>query len=269
NLEPEKSKTVTATLNTTGRRGLQTLLVELDPGAVTELYTINNVATRIFSVQRDTVPPQLQVTFDGVSIVNGDYVSVKPTILIKLFDSSPLAVQDTANISLRLDNLRIPYINNPQLTYSFPPSGSEKAQVQFQPTLTDGSHTLFIDARDASGNPTGRSAFRLDFVVRTAPTLVNVYNYPNPFAYDTYFTFNLTGSTIPDELTIKIYTVAGRLIRTIFVPVSVLRFGFNKIYWDGRDTDGNELANGVYFYTMVLKNGEKTDNVTQRLAKVR
>jgi flagellar hook assembly protein FlgD len=74
---------------------------------------------------------------------------------------------------------------------------------------------------------------------------------------------------LPDELKIRIYTVAGRLIHTLLVPPNSLRFGFNRFYWDGRDHDGNEIANGVYFYTMVLKSGDKTFNVTERLAKVR
>jgi hypothetical protein len=269
NVEPEKSKTVTAMLNSTGLHGLQSIVVELDSKPLIELYDMNDVATRTFYLQHDTIPPQLQVTFDGVSILNGDYVSAKPNIVIKLFDNSPLPIQDTSNVSLRLDNLQIPYVNNPELTYSFPSTGSEKAELQYRPQLTDGGHTLFIDAQDASGNPLSGSGFRVDFTVQNAPTLQDVYNYPNPFSNDTYFTFNLTGSTLPDELKIRIYTVAGRLMHTLLVPINSLRFGFNRFYWDGRDHDGNEIANGVYFYTMVLKSGDKTFNVTERLAKVR
>ena len=268
-LEPANSKTVSATVNSTGLRGLQTLVVELDSKPIVELYDFNDVATRTFYVQRDTIPPQLQVTFDGSSVLNGDYVSARPSIVIKLFDNSPLPIQDTSNVSLRLDNLRIPYVNNPQLTYSFPSTGSEKAELQFQPQLADGAHSLFIDAQDASGNPLSSSPFRVDFNTRNTPTLQDVYNYPNPFSSETFFTFNLTGSVLPDELKIRIYTVAGRLIQTLLVSVNSLRFGFNRINWDGRDNDGNEIANGVYLYTMVLKSGDKTANVTQRLAKVR
>jgi flagellar hook assembly protein FlgD len=268
-LGSEDSKTVSATLNSSGLRGLQTLVVELDSKPNVELYNINNVVSRTFYIRRDSTPPQLQITFDGVQIVNGDYVSANPTILMKLFDNSPLPLQDTSNVSLRLDNASIPYLNNPQLTYSFPPTGSEKAELRYQPQLTDGGHTLFIDAQDASGNPLSGSGFGVDFTVQSASTLQGVYNYPNPFSNDTYFTFNLTGSTLPDELKIRIYTVAGRLIHTLLVPPNSLRFGFNRFHWDGRDYDGNEIANGVYFYTMVLKSGDKTFNVTERLAKVR
>ena len=269
NLEPENSKTVTATLGTTGRRGAQTLVVTLDPGAIPELYDINNVVTRPFYIQRDTTPPDLQVTFDGMPIVTGDYVSPRPSILITLFDNSPLAIRDTASVTLRLDNRRIPYAGNPEITFDSTVSDNKKVEVQFRPTLEKGGHTLLVDARDASSNLAGGATYRVDFTVETTPQILDVYNYPNPFAQETDFTFNLTGADVPNDLTIKIYTVAGRLIRTIEVPVSSLRFGFNRIRWDGRDNDGNEVANGVYFYSLVLKSGESTVAQTQRMAKVR
>jgi len=268
-LEAERSKTVAASLNTAGRRGTQTLVVALDPLGQPELYDINNTATRTFYVRKDTVPPELQITFDGLPIVSGDYVSARPTILVRLFDNSPLAIRDTGSVTLRLDNRRIPYAGNPEITFDSTVSGNKKVEVQFRPTLEKGGHTLLVDARDASGNLAGGATYRVDFSVETAPQLLNVYNYPNPFLSETDFTFNLTGASVPDNLTIKIYTVAGRLIRSIEVPVSSLRFGFNRVRWDGRDNDGNEVANGVYFYSLVLKNGESTVVQTQRMAKVR
>jgi hypothetical protein len=269
-LSPFSSVSVETDVPTKGMRGLQLLSIQVHTDSLSsEISSLNNFFSEQIFVRKDTMPPQLQISFDGVQIVNGDYVSANPNILMKLFDNSPLAFQDTSNVSLRLDNVSIPYLNNPQLTYSFPSTGSEKAELRYEPQLTDGGHSLFIDAQDASGNLLSGSGFRVDFTVRNAPTLQDVYNYPNPFSTDTYFTFNLTGSTLPDELKIRIYTVAGRLIHTLLVPVNSLRFGFNRFYWDGRDHDGNEIANGVYFYTMVLKSGDKTFNVTERLAKVR
>ncbi len=268
-LEAERSKTVAASLNTVGRRATQTLVVALDPLGQPELYDINNTATRTFYVRKDTVPPELQVTFDGLPIVSGDYVSAQPTILVRLFDNSPLAIRDTGSVTLRLDNRRILYAGNPQITFDSTVSGNKKVEVQFRPTLEKGGHTLLVDARDASENLAGGATYRVDFSVETTPQLLNVYNYPNPFPSETDFTFNLTGAHLPDNLTIKIYTVAGRLIRSIEVPVSSLRFGFNRVRWDGRDNDGNEVANGVYFYSLVLKNGESTVVQTQRMAKVR
>ncbi|MEO0005489.1 MAG: FlgD immunoglobulin-like domain containing protein, partial [candidate division WOR-3 bacterium] len=67
--------------------------------------------------------------------------------------------------------------------------------------------------------------------------------YPNPVADRAWFTFNLTGSAL---VTVKVFTIAGRLVR-ILGP-QVCGFGYNQIEWDGKDKDGNPLANGVYLY---------------------
>jgi len=55
---------------------------------------------------------------------------------------------------------------------------------------------------------------------------------------------------LPQECRIKIYTSAGRVIKEVLVPAGI---GFNQIQWDGRDADGDYIANGVYFYRVVFK----------------
>jgi len=97
--------------------------------------------------------------------------------------------------------------------------------------------------------------------------IIDVYNYPNPFKSNTHFTFRLTQK--PDELKIKIYTVAGRLIRELLIPAVNLGSDFNKIEWDGRDQDGDLIANGVYIYKVIMKKNDETKEVTQKLSVVR
>ena len=97
--------------------------------------------------------------------------------------------------------------------------------------------------------------------------LLDVYNYPNPTSGETHFTFKLT--QIPDEVKIKIYTIAGRLIKEINIPSTDLKYDFNKIFWDGRDEDGDFPGNGVYLYKVILTAGKKTEKVIQKLAIVR
>ena len=70
-----------------------------------------------------------------------------------------------------------------------------------------------------------------------------MYNYPNPFKQGTCFTFNLYQE---GDVIINIYTIGGRMIKTL--EQGGRSFGYNQIYWDGRDADGSALANGVYFY---------------------
>jgi flagellar hook assembly protein FlgD len=80
-----------------------------------------------------------------------------------------------------------------------------------------------------------------------------VFNYPNPFSEKTYFTFQKVGTEeeTPVDVEIKVYTLSGKLISRIE------RFGltgnFIAIEWDGRDMDGDEIANGVYIYKVVVK----------------
>jgi hypothetical protein len=135
--------------------------------------------------------------------------------------------------------------------------------------LQRGEHSLALFVRDASGNLADTLASRVRFRVESESKLLNVFNYPNPFSNETHFTYNITGSTLPDDITIKVFTVAGRLIQEIRVPVSDIRFGFNRVPWDGRDRDGDEIANGVYLYRIALRVGDKTDSVIQKMAKMR
>ena len=73
-------------------------------------------------------------------------------------------------------------------------------------------------------------------------------NYPNPFSRFTEFTYELT---VPAEVEIKIFTLSGRLIRSLKGTGSA---GFNSgIVWDGRDQDGDRIANGVYIYKIVAQ----------------
>ena len=106
------------------------------------------------------------------------------------------------------------------------------------------------------------------FYVYNQPNLLNVYNYPNPFKNDTYFTFELRGTVVPEEFQVKIYTVAGRLIKELTVPPSAMNIGFNRIYWDGRDEDGDEISNGIYFYKVISRLNNETKVITEKLAKV-
>ncbi len=77
-----------------------------------------------------------------------------------------------------------------------------------------------------------------NFVVVNGSNLVlsDVVNYPNPFSSNTTFTFqhNLTQ---PINCKIKVYTVAGRLIKEL--EDSNISDKFVKVNWDGRDEDGN------------------------------
>jgi flagellar hook assembly protein FlgD len=133
--------------------------------------------------------------------------------------------------------------------------------------LDNGTHFLKVYGVNQSGTLNNYPGLEKIFEVTDEVKLLDVYNYPNPFTDNTNFTFQLT--QIPDELKIKIYTVAGRLIKVIETDGSQLKTNFNTIAWDGRDADGDIIANGVYLYKIIARSDDSTSEIVQKLAVVR
>ncbi len=232
-----------------------------------EYFTVNNIIKKDFYVSRDSVNPKMNVTFDGKEILNGDVVSSHPKILITLEDNSPLPL-DTSYFTLIYNNEALSF-SQPDINYSYSPYPNSKSVIEWSPQLQNGKNVLEILARDASGNYSDSTSYRIIFYTYTENDIQNILNFPNPFKDATYFTFELRGTQVPEELLIKIYTVAGRLIKDISIPPSQLSIGLNKFYWDGRDQDGDEVANGLYFYKIVYKNNGIVKTATEKLAKVK
>ena len=133
--------------------------------------------------------------------------------------------------------------------------------------LTDGDYSLKVLWKNSEGNIVDSSGVEKFFLVSNEAKLLNVYNYPNPTSGETHFTFRLT--QIPEEIRIKIFTIAGRLVKELKYTSADLKYDFNKLYWNGRDEDGDLLGNGVYLYKVIMKAGDKTEDVTQKLAIVK
>ena len=75
-------------------------------------------------------------------------------------------------------------------------------------------------------------------------------NYPNPFNPETWIPYQLSK---PADVTFSIYSVNGRLVRTLslgYQAAGVYRHRSRAAYWDGRNAHGEPVASGVYFYTL-------------------
>ena len=75
-------------------------------------------------------------------------------------------------------------------------------------------------------------------------------NYPNPFNPETWIPYQLAK---PAEVTLTIYSVNGKLVRTL--PLGHQSAGLYQnrgqaAYWDGRTELGTQVASGIYFYTL-------------------
>ncbi|MCX7876364.1 MAG: C25 family cysteine peptidase [Melioribacteraceae bacterium] len=231
---------------------------------VKEIYEDNNNFKIPFYVKKNNKPAKLFLTIDGVDIYDGDYVSSNPKIEIKLNDESLVPIKDTSKIDIFLNNKRISYLSN-QISVNFSNS-NPKVIVNYQPTLVDGNYILKVVGRNATNDLIDSSGIIKKFIVKNSLEVLNVFNYPNPMKDKTDFTFKLT--SLPDELKIIIYTIAGRKIKEIKINSSFLKNDFNTINWDGRDEDGNKIGNGVYFYKVIIKKNNKVISKIGKLAKV-
>jgi len=232
-----------------------------------EFFTFNNFTENSFYVSRDSLSPSFKITFDGREILNGDLISAEPEVLITLEDNSPLPL-DTTNFTIIHNNIPLRF-SNPALSFNYTPFPNSKASVLWKPKLKDGKHILEVLAKDASNNYFDTVSYRIVFYVSNQSDIRNIYNYPNPFKDDTYFTFEILGKKPPEELRLKIFTIAGRLIRELIIPPNSLRMGFNRIYWDGKDEDGDEIANGVYLYKIITKFSDKTKSGIYKFSKLK
>jgi hypothetical protein len=233
------------------------------------LFKDNNIFDLPFYVKSDTTTrsvtgTSVTVKFDGRDILNGDYVSNHPVISADLNYPVWFPVKDTSSVKFLIDDVPISY-SQIKIDYD---TVNRRINYAFKPVLKDGDHTLKIFGRDITGKlDESGPGYQKSFFASAQTKILDVYNYPNPFKNETYFTFKLT--QIPDELRIRIFTVAGRLIKEIVKHSSELSFDFNKIRWDGRDEDGGLLANGVYFYKISIVKGNSKDNAVQKIAIVR
>ncbi|MDZ7623390.1 MAG: interleukin-like EMT inducer domain-containing protein [Ignavibacteriaceae bacterium] len=252
--------------NTSSGSGAKTFLINIDPeNQIRELFEDNNFFSVPFFIKPDTTKPVISLTIDGNDILDGEYVAPNPTIHIELNDESLLPITDPSSVLVYLNDELIP-ADTSIINYQFSET-NPKVTVDFTPVLDDGEYGLKVLWKNSGGNIVDSSGVKKFFLVSNEAKLLNVYNYPNPSRGETHFTFKLT--QLPEEIRIKIFTIAGRLVREIKLTSAELKYDFNKIYWDGRDEDGDVFANGVYLYKVIMKAGDKSEEVTQKLAIVK
>jgi hypothetical protein len=256
----------TVIVNTTGYPGLNSVWMEANPiGAVHsqyEQYHFNNLIQKSFSVTTDKINPLLDVTFDGVHILDGDIVSAKPNVLISLKDENMyLALNDPANFKVFIQYPHstvlqpVSFGNDLVFTPAVLPKNSCK--LNYTPVLSaDGVYTLVVQAKDRSNNTSSVLNYQANFEVINHAMITDVMNYPNPFTTATHFVFTVTGSEVPSMFRIQIMTITGKLVREIerdeLGPLHIGR-NITEYAWDGRDQFGDRLANGVYFYRVLTK----------------
>ena len=270
--------TLRYSIETRNMPGINTLFVEFNPdNDQPEQYHYNNVLYKSFYVKEDKYNPLLDVTFDGVHILNKDIVSSKPGILIKLKDENRfLELKDTSllKVQVRFPDQSIRIYNFGDTMRFIPANlstGDNTASIEFRPYFPDdGEYELIVTGKDAVGNKAGEIDYHVVFNVINKPAISNLLNYPNPFTTSTAFVFTVTGSEVPQNIRIQILTITGKVVREITKDeLGPIHIGNNitDFKWDGTDMYGQKLANGVYIYRVLTNlNGKRLDKFDGRNA---
>ena len=273
-IAPLNSAQVKLAINTNRFRSnrVYRLLVNSDdrPG---EPYTYNNRRGPLpLKVVTDGIPPGFALYADDNRLIDGDFVSPRPTLEARVFDNSVLALDSIQAVTMVLDNQWIT-VKEGGILESFV-KGDYRASFRYTPPepLAEGPHDLLVFIKDASGN--GDTSEIITFFVEPDVSLRTVANWPNPFAKKTTFTFMITGEAPPESGEIAIFTPSGRKIKTIYLgqrdlSAGDLSIGHNTVEWDGLDADGDRLANGVYFYRLKVSAAGKTTEVIEKLVVLR
>jgi hypothetical protein len=223
------------------------------------------------SVANDGKGPEIEIYFDNETASFASLANPNSELIIKLYDETGLNTTGTG-IGHKLEGILNDRDNDPidfsnYFTGDLNAGGkSGKINYRFN-NLEPGEYKLLVKAWDVFNNYSEETSY---FSVVSGNELVirDVVNYPNPFVSSTTFTFQQNLNRILD-VKIKIYTIAGRLIKEI--EQNGISDKFVMVDWDGRDQDGSIIANGTYFYKLIIKtiDGEYTESVLGKLAVIR
>lgn len=211
----------------------------------------------------DDEGPIVEVFMDDETFISGGETDADPLLLVRLADDLGINVSGTSighDLEAILDeDTRNPIVLNDY--YEAEADDFRKGSVRYPLfDIEPGLHTLTVRAWDVANNS---SQGRTEFVVAAdgADAISRVLNYPNPFTDRTCFQFDHTVVGEEVDVIIQVYTVNGRLVKTLngFLPFSdgTVRQD-DCIEWDGLDDFGGQLAKGVYLYQVRLRGSEGT-----------
>ena len=248
--------------------------VEFKPkGIYNDFYNYNNIVGFSLKSAHFSSSPEVKVYSDGNLLKGDDNVNQRPEIKIEISKtdaSSEFTRTDESGISLKLnnnllisDNLKTISDKSATLKRNEKLESKSDGSLLFYPDLKKGKNTLTVIYMNSTDNI---DSVLFDVFVSDELLLKDLYNFPNPMSSETNFVFEAGGTQFTDKIKLKIFTVSGRLVKELDYLVTS---GYNQIYWDGKDNDGDLVANGTYLYKLVSEGDIKTETQIQKLVVLR
>jgi len=210
----------------------------------------------------DDEAPEMELFMNDEKFVDGGLVGPDPTLVATIYDENGLNTVGTGighELTAVLDGNEndVIVLND---FYSALKDSYQEGRIEYPfSEMSDGEHHLEVKVWDVANNSATRE---VTFTVadNASIALGHVLNYPNPFTTNTKFYIEHNLNDRPLNVMVKVYTVSGRLVKTLEDSFYADGNIYCDLEWDGLDEYGDVLGRGVYVYQVLLKDetsGEK------------
>lgn len=207
-------------------------------------------------VNNDNEGPKIEMFMNNENFFEGGITNEKPILIANLSDISGINTVGNGighDITLTIDgnNSNIISIND---FYEATIDDYSTGKIRYRmPKLEIGPHTLKMKVWDIFNNSSEKET---SFIVTSSDQMQieHIFNYPNPFNNRTSFYITHNQPYVELKVLIQIFTVSGKLVKTLEQTEVSTGFQITPIVWDGLDDYGDKLAKGVYLYKIRVKN---------------
>ncbi len=216
-------------------------------------------------MDKDKEGPNISLYLNDRTFVYGGITDNQPVLIADLEDASGI---NTVGNGVGHDLIAIlnDDTENTMVLNDFYEANKDdftSGQIRFPlEKLSEGKHKLTIKAWDVANNSSEQT---IEFVVQEDKEIKigELVNYPNPFTTNTEFIFQHNQAGIPLRVKIEIFTISGKLVKSIDQTIVSQGYLVRDIKWDGRDDYGNRIGKGVYVYRLKIRsdNGSMAEKI--------
>jgi hypothetical protein len=216
----------------------------------------------------NNIGPQIELFLNDTTFISGGVTNTEPILIAQLKDENGVNTVGNGighDLTAIIDNdTQNPIVLNEFYETDLDTYKSGKVRYQLF-KLSEGQHTILLKAWDVHNNS---STSTLDFLVANSSTvaLQHVLNYPNPFTTRTQFMFEHNQACESLNVRIQVFTVGGKLVKTLDERVKQNGFRSEPIAWDGLDDFGDRIGKGVYVYKIEVRN--ESGNTAEQFEKL-
>lgn len=218
----------------------------------------------------DNQPPTVNLFLnDTCCWINGGVTSQNPNLIALIRDDMGI---NTSGLGVGRELIAIidndvnnPIILNDHYKANKDSYNSGKIEYRLQ-NLPSGEHCIQIKVWDVNNNS---ATDETCFIVENNAKLVidKLLNYPNPFTTQTQFFFEHNRAGDDLDIKIDIFTISGKLIKTLQDKIFADNKICNRIEWDGLDEFGDRIGRGTYIYRVTVR-APRTGDVVSKYEKL-